>query len=151
MLKAIVSYSKKVPVPDADFSSQGFSLSLETEVTETDPTAIQARLHQTFELVKASVEQELAQSKGAPAQQQDHRPNQPNPSSQPPQRNNGGSEKASNKQIKFVTDLATQRGIALSEINADVQRKYGVGGLYDLTRKQASELLDELNGKRKAA
>jgi hypothetical protein len=148
MLKAIVSYSKKVPVPDADFSSQGFSLSLETEVTESDPAAIQARLHQTFELVKASVEQELAQSKGAPAQQQDHRPN---PSSQPLQRNNGGSEKASNKQIKFVTDLATQRGIALSEINADVQRKYGVGGLYDLTRKQASELLDELNGKRKAA
>lgn len=147
MLKAIVSYSKKVPVPDADFSSQGFSLSLETEVTETDPAAIQARLHQTFELVKASVEQELAQSKGAtaPPQQQDNRPSQQSP------RNNGGNEKASNKQIKFVTDLATQRGIALSEINADVQRKYGVGGLYDLTRKQASELLDELNGKRKAA
>jgi hypothetical protein len=146
MLKAIVSYSKKVPVPDADFSSQGFSLSLETEVPETDPAGIQTRLHQTFELVKASVEQELAQSKGAtaPAQQQDNRLNQQ------PQRNNGG-EKASNKQIKFVTDLANQRGIALSEINADVRRKFGVDGLYDLTRKQASELLDELNGKRKAA
>lgn len=144
MLKAIVSYSKKVPVPDADFSSQGFSLSLETEVTETDPTAIQARLHQTFELVKASVEQELIQAKGAPAQQQD-RPNQQ------PQRNNGGVEKASNKQIKFITDLANQRGIGLSDLNADVRQKYGVGGLYDLTRKQASELLDEMNGKRKAA
>jgi hypothetical protein len=147
MLKAIVSYSKKVPVPDADFSSQGFSLSLETEVPETDPAGIQTRLHQTFELVKASVEQELAQAKGtaAPAQQQDNRPNQ-----QPP-RNNGGGEKASNKQVKFITDLANQRGIALSEINADVRRKYGVDGLYDLTRKQASEVLDEMNGKRKAA
>ncbi len=147
MLKAIVSYSKKVPVPDSDYSSQGFSLSLETEVPETDPTAIQGRLHQTFEMVKAAVEQELAQAKGnpQPTQQPDSRPNQ-----QPP-RNNGSGEKASNKQIKFVTDLATQRGVSLSEINADVRRKYGVDGLYDLTRKQASELLDEMNGKRKAA
>ncbi len=145
MLKAIVSYSKKVPVPDADFSSQGFSLSLETEVTETDPVAIQARLHSTFELVKASVEQELIQAKGNGTQPLETRPNQP------AQRNNGGGEKASNKQIKFVTDLANQRGIALSEITADVRRKFGVDGLYDLTRKQASELLDELNGKRKAA
>ncbi len=148
MLKAIVSYSKKVPVPDSDYSSQGFSLSLETEVTETDPAGIQARLHQTFELVKASVEQELAQAKGTaqPAQHQDTRPSQP-----PPQRNNATGEKASNKQIKFLTDLANQRGIALSEINADVRRRYGVDGLYDLTRKQASEVLDEMNGKRKAA
>jgi hypothetical protein len=147
MLKAIVSYSKKVPVPDSDYSSQGFSLSLETEVPETDSAGIQARLHQTFELVKASVEQELAQAKGAtqPVQQQDNRPNQQ------PRQNNGASEKASNKQIKFITDLANQRGIALSEINADVRRKFGVDGLYDLSRKQASEVLDELNGKRKAA
>jgi hypothetical protein len=148
MLKAIVSYSKKVPVPDSDYSSQGFSLSLETEVPETEPVAIQARLHQTFEMVKAAVEQELAQAKGAtqPVQQQDNRSGQP-----PPQRSNAIQDKASNKQIKFITDLANQRGIALSEINADVRRRYGVDGLYDLTRKQASEVLDELNGKRKAA
>ncbi len=148
MLKAIVSYSKKVPVPESDYSSQGFSLSLETEVPETDPAGIQARLHQTFELVKASVEQELAQAKGGttPAQHQDNRPSHPTT-----QRSNGVQDKASNKQIKFITDLANQRGIALSAINADVRQRYGVDGLYDLTRRQASEVLDELNGKRKAA
>ncbi len=147
MLKAIVSYSKKVPVPDSDYSSQGFSLSLETEVPETEPAAIRARISDTFLLVKEAVEKELAQAKGTPqpAQHQDTRP------SQPPQRSNAVQDKASNKQIKFITDLANQRGIALSEINADVRRRYGVDGLYDLTRKQASEVLDELNGKRKAA
>ncbi len=146
MLKAIVSYSKKVPVPESDYSSQGFSLSLETEVPETDAAGIQARLHQTFELVKASVEQELAQAKNG-----NHQPQPESRPSQPPQRSNAVADKASNKQIKFITDLANQRGIALSEINADVRRRYGVDGLYDLTRKQASEVLDELNGKRKAA
>ena len=144
MLKAIVSYSKKVPVPESDYSSQGFSLSLETEVPETEPGAIQARLHDTFELVKASVEQELAQAKGA-------HPPADTRSAQPPPRNTATGDKASNKQVKFITDLANQRGIALSEINADVRRRYGVDGLYDLTRKQASEVLDEMNGKRKAA
>ena len=146
MLKAIVSYSKKVPVPDSDYSSQGFSLSLETEVPETDPVAIQGRLHQTFEMVKASVEQELAQAKGNGASRQPD----PQPNSQP-SRPTGTVDKASNKQVKFITDLANQRGIALSAINADVRQRYGVDGLYDLTRKQASEVLDQLNGRRKAA
>jgi hypothetical protein len=146
MLKAIVSFNKKVPVPGSDFSSQGFSLSLEIEVPETEPGAIKGRLHDTFELVKASVEQELAQANG-----NGHAVKPAEASAQPPARNTVGGDKASNKQIKYLTDLATQKGIALSEINADVRRKYGVDGLYDLTRKQASELLDEMNGKRKAA
>ena len=51
MLKAIVSYSKKIPVPDSQYSSQGYSLSLETELPETDLAAIQTRLSETFDLV----------------------------------------------------------------------------------------------------
>ena len=137
MLKAIVSYSKKIPVPDSEYSSQGYSLSLETEIPESDPGAIQDRIHGTFELVKASVEQELVNGNARAGVQ-------PAPASGPVQ-------KASNKQIKFLTDLATQRRISVSDLNADIRRRFDVDGLYDLTKKQASELLDELNGKRKAA
>lgn len=139
MLKAIVSYSKKVPVPDAEYSSQGYSLSLETEISERDPALIQARLQETFELVKASVESEL-EKRQAPA-------STPTATKPEPAR----SEQASNKQIKFLTDLCGQKGIALSQLNQQIRQQYGVGGLYDLTRKQASELLDELNGKRRKA
>ena len=141
MLKAIVSYSKKIPVPDSEFSSQGYSLSLETEIPESDPSAIQSRLSQTFQLVKDQVEQELAHGNG-------------NGHGKPPERSapagRGPVEKASNTQVKFITDLAGQRGVALSDLNADVRKRFGVDGLYDLSRKQASALLDELNG-RKAA
>jgi len=145
MLKAIVSYSKKVPVDGQNFSSQGYSVSLETELPETQPAAIQAKLHETFDLVKSTVEQELANGSGHAA-----RPLQAQPpaGNQVPARASG--DKASNKQIKFITDLATQRGLSLSDINTDVSKRYGVAGLYDLNRKQASSLLDELNG-RKAA
>ncbi len=143
MLKAIVSYSKKIPVPDAEYSSQGYSLSLETEISAAEPEEIQAQLHDTFELVKASVEQELANGGGAQS-----RPRQP--SEDRFTRSKAGNGKASNKQIKFITDLATRQGLGLTELNAGIRRRFGVDGLYDLDRKQASAVLDELNG-RKAA
>lgn len=139
-LIATVSFSKKVPVPDSEYSSQGYSLSLQTEIPESDPEAIQARLSRTFQLVKDQVEHELANGNGHTAQP-----------AEPGGKPNAGTDKASNKQIKFITDLSTQRGISLSDLNADVQKRYGVAGLYDLSRKQASELLDAMNGKRKAA
>ena len=140
MLKAIVSYSKKIPVPDSEYSSQGYSLSLETEIPETDPAAIRARLHGTFELVKSSVEQELANGNGA-------HPGLGDPGSNnvplPPARKDG---KASNKQIKFITDIANREGIALSDLNGRIRERFGVDGLYDLDKKQASAVLDDLKG-----
>jgi hypothetical protein len=146
VLKAIVSYSKKIPVPDSDYSSQGYSLSLETEIPETDPAAIQAKLHQTFELVKTQVEAELANGNGknpglgAPVS---------NTVPMPPAPGNG---KASNAQIKFITDLAGRKGLSLSDINAGIRERFGVDGLYDLDKKQASSVLDELKDiKKKAA
>lgn len=144
MLKAIVSYSKKVPVDGKDFSSQGYSVSLETELPETQPAAIQAKLHETFDLVKTTVEQELANGNGTAA-----KPAQ-DTGTQPPQRP-ATADKASNKQIKFITDLSTQKGLSLSELNAEVKKRFGVDGLYDLTRKQASALLDEMNGRQRRA
>ncbi|MEI6166472.1 MAG: hypothetical protein WCS52_04700 [bacterium] len=138
MLKAIVSYAKKLPVPGAEYSSQGFSLSLETEISERDPALIQAKLHETFELVKNSVESELVKQSSLPTPTASMKP-APSP------------EKASNKQIKYLTDLAQQKNITLSDLNATIRKQCGVTGLYDLSRKQCSDLLDELNGKRKAA
>ena len=136
MLKAIVSYSKKIPVPDSEYSSQGFSLSLEAEIPDRDPASIQAKLHETFELVKNSVESELEKQSGP---------------SQTANKPSTKTEQASNAQIKYLTDLAQQKNIPLSDLNATVRQQYGVTGLYDLTRRQASELLDEMNGKRRKA
>ncbi|MCE9616530.1 MAG: hypothetical protein K8T26_19825 [Lentisphaerae bacterium] len=130
MLKAIVSYSKKVPA-EGQFSSQGYSLSLETEISENEPGKIQAKLHDTFDLVKQTVENELANGNG-----------QAKPVPAPAAGRQTG-EKASNKQVKYITDLAAGREISLSDLNAGIQKRYG-GGLYDLTKKQASEVVEEL-------
>ena len=139
MLKAIVSYSKKIPVPDSEYSSQGFSLSLEAEIPDRDPQQIQAKLHETFELVKNSVEQEL--QKNCPTAQAPA-----TPAMEPAK-----SDKASNAQIKFLTDLCGQKGIPLAQLNQKLRQQYGVGGLYDLTKQQCSDVLNELGVKRRKA
>jgi len=148
VLKACVSYSKKVPVDGQDYSSQGYSLTLETEIPESDPGAIQARLHSTFDLVKSTVEQELANGNGRQADAPV--PQQPQPTvvkGKAP-----AADRASNKQIKFLTDLWTQGGGTVADLNARIRSQFQLGGLYELSRKQASSLLDELQGEfRKAA
>jgi len=144
MLKAIVSYSKKIPVPDSEYSSQGYSLSLETEIPETDPGSIQKRLSETFRLVKAQVESELAN--GAAAGQK--------PAGQAvgtPPVNGRANDKASNKQIKFITDLANRQGVSVSDLNGRIRERFSVDGLYDLDKKQASAVVDQLKGVEKKA
>ena len=148
MLKAIVNYSKKVPA-ETEYSSQGYSLSLETEIAAGDPASIQAQIHSAFLLVKASVEQELANG-GVPA-------NVPATASPATAADNRSAErierrrardrierKASN-QIGYINSLVSQKGVALSELTADIRRRFNVEGLYDLTAKQASAVIDELS------
>jgi len=139
MLKAIVSYSKKIPA-EGQFSSQGYSLSLEAEIAESDTQTIQAKLHQTFELVKASVETELANGKVlkvinpvAPVETS---------ASVPREATNPG--KASNKQVKYICDLARERGISLAELNAKTKERYGAQTIYDLGKGDASKLVESL-------
>ena len=141
-LIANVSFSKKIPVEGEQFSSQGYSLTLQTEIAETDPAAIRARLHETFELVRTQVEHELANGNGHTGE----------PKTGAPDRRPNAPAKASNKQIKYVTDLWTQGGGSVSDLNARIREQFGCDGLYDLDRKQASQLLDELKQEtRKAA
>ena len=144
-LVADVTFSKKVP-GDTQFSSQGFSLTLRTEIVESEPAAIQARLHETFALVKSQVEAELANGNGKPTQEMHDRRRDPGGTSP------NSPAKASNRQIKYLTDLWTQGGGQISDLNARIKDEFGVPGLYELDRKQASSLLDQLKREcRKAA
>jgi len=97
------------------------------------PEDIKTRIHDTFLMVRQSVEEELA----GKAQNGNAKPNVNG-------NGNGHIAKASNKQVKFITDLAGQKNIPPSELNAEIKKRFNVDGLYDLSSKQASELLDTL-------
>ena len=52
--------------------------------------------------------------------------------------------KASNKQVKYLLDLAKGKGLTLTALNARVQERFKAETIYDLARKDASKLVDEL-------
>ncbi len=158
MLKLNASYSKKVPA-DTEYSSQSFHASVEVELPDgLTQEQLNAKIHETFDLVRASVEAEL-NGNSAPQQPallpQENAANAPqmNPPAQSQQNKNGYGKKngttsdapASPKQIKFLLDLARQFGINPEQIKA----KYNVTSLEDMTKVQCSRAIDELN--RKAA
>ena len=140
MLKAILSFSKKVPVPGQKFSSQSYHLSLESELPDgMTKQEIHERLHQTFELVKQSVESELNGGSHRAA------PDSPSPT-------DGIEAPASPRQIKFITDLCGQLKLSMTELAEHIRKRFNVdGGVYALTRKQATRLISELKTQAKAA
>ena len=52
--------------------------------------------------------------------------------------------KASNRQIKYILDLAKSQNLGLSDVNARCKEQFGIGSVYALDRKSASQFVDEL-------
>ena len=136
MLKLNASYSKKVPTSE-QFSSQSYHCSVEVELSDAaTPEQLQAKIAQTFALVRDAVEAELH---GKPATKPEPAPQAAKPESTKPD-----AAKASNKQVSYLLSLARTQGLTLSALNARVKDKYGAETVYDLTRRDASKFVDEL-------
>lgn len=137
MLKLNAAFNKKIPVAGEQFSSQSFHCAIEVELSDAaTPEQLQAKIHDTFALVRDAVESELH---GKPAAKSE--PAAQTAKGEPAKPDNA---KASNKQVKFILDLANGKGLKLSALNARVQDRFKVESVYELTRKDASKLVDEL-------
>ncbi len=165
MLKLTSSFSKKVPVVGSDYSSQSYHATVEVELPSGLTTEqIQARIHETFELVRTSVEAELnGNAKSATVSQPSQTnaesvhpaipplssaPTQPAKPAQPTQPRQASANAASFKQISFLKELALRKNVSKDELLAEVQNLYGVTTLDGLTRQQASKLIERLGAAR---
>jgi len=141
MLKLNASYSKKVPA-ETEFSSKSFHASLEVELSDAiTPEGIKAKIHETFELVRSSVESEI---NSVPAQQRQAPPvnNQAPAQSRPFRGNPANSDApASDKQFKLLFDLGNRAGVRINDL---VRERFNVGGYGQLSKGQCSQLIDEL-------
>ena len=153
MLKLNASYSKKVPA-EGEYSSQSYHASIEVELPDgLTQDQLQGRIHETFAMVRDSVEAELhgngtANPEGsAPRNQQNQsRQGYRSGTSNYGNKNKGQNQEdaaASPKQIKYLLDLARNNGVTPQQILT----RFKVNALEELTRNQCSLAIDEFNGK----
>ena len=146
MLKLNASYSKKVPA-DGEFTSQSYHAAIEVELPDgLSAEQLNGKIHETFALVRNSVEAELhGQTSAVTAAVVPTPPQGGNTGNYSHSRKNGGSSDApaSPKQIKFLLDLARNCGITPEQIKA----RFGVAVLEALTKSQCSRAIDEFSGK----
>ncbi len=146
MLKLNASYSKKV-WGEVDGRSEGFHASIESELSDGLTTEqIQGKIHDTFELVRTSVENEI----------NGHGSNAQNPNANPPAgnqnqnrnsrpfkngRSGGNGQPASDKQKKLLFDLGNRTGVRINDL---VRDRFNLSNHSELTKSQCSNLIDEL-------
>ena len=150
MLKLNASYSKKVPA-EGEYSSQSYHASIEVELPDgLTQDQLNDKIHETFAMVRDSVEAELHENK--PAEHEVSAPrNQQNQSRQGYRsgasnygKNKGQSQEdaaASPKQIKYLLDLARTHNVTPQQILT----RFKVNAFEELTRNQCSLAIDEFN------
>ncbi len=148
MIKLNASYSKKVPA-EQEYSSKSFMACVEVELpTGASARELQDKIHDTFELVKQSVESEISGQTGQRSSGPEERPQ--GRQQRPRQRQPDG--KASNKQISYLLDLAKSRGVMPRDLDADIRERYAYAEtVYDLSRADCSFMIDHVQRQKAAA
>ena len=131
MLKLNASYSKKIPA-EGEYTSQSYHASIEVELPDgLTQDQLQSRIHETFAMVRESVEAEL----------HGNTVNQQGGNGAANTINNGqqGITPASPKQINYLLTLASRRGITPAQIAA----QNNVANINQLSKKQCSALIEQ--------
>jgi hypothetical protein len=148
MLKLTASYGKKLPVEGLDYSSHNYHASVEVELPDgLDRAELNRRIHDTFALVRESVDAELhAETRPMPATgpitPQPQCPNSNPNQFQPQHRRN--AQPASAKQLNYLRDIAVRRGMSVEELDQLASTQFGAETIARLSRDQASRLIDWL-------
>ena len=142
MLKLNASYSKKVPA-EGEYTSQSYHASIEVELPDgLNSEQLNSKIHETFALVRNSVEAELHGATPAvtvtttPAALQNGNTGNYNHG------RNGNSSNdvpASPKQINYLLTLASRRGITPQQIAV----QNNVANINQLSKKQCSALIEQ--------
>jgi hypothetical protein len=133
MIKLNASFSKKVPA-EQDYSSKSFMACVEVELpTGATPQELQQKIHETFDLVKRSVEDELADQTTQPG---------------PEAGRLTGAFSALHPCLQQADSVHPGSGkskeMTLAALNAESTRLYGVESIYNLSKPDASKFVDVL-------
>ncbi len=143
MVKLSASISKKLPVPDVEFSSRSCSAAIEAELPSgTKSAEVRARLKQLYALLELAVDEQLNSPRQIPRQGRDAQPGT----------NNGSAtgRRASDAQIKAIRAIAHDRGLSDSRLHSLMQTEFDACHIEELSIRQASSLITILKHDGKA-
>jgi hypothetical protein len=163
MIKLSASVSRKVPVPNLEYSSQSFHGGVEVEISDgASDQEIRDRLSHLYGLLEGTVETEIAKAEARAAQPvqppsppkpgwngQNQAQAQPkaNGTGQPqPKANANGSGRATQAQIKAIFAIAKAGGMSRDDLLARIAKEFGVPNPDSLSIGQASTLIQAMKG-----
>lgn len=159
MIRLSASLSRKLPVPDIEFSSQSVSAGLEVEVSDSaDGEEIAGKLKGMYALLDRSITQQIGTTAPVPAVPA---PRRSFLSEGDGNGSNGGGKNgnghggngngngrrnghASPAQVKACWAIAKDRGLSRDELAQLLQAEYNVEKPDDLSVKDASDLIGKL-------
>ena len=151
MIKLSANVSKKVPVPDVEFSSQSYSAGMEVELSSgTSKEEVEQKLRALYALLEESINQQIRDrkenSKGGNSPKADAKQGQKN---YPKGNNSNTSRRATKAQLRAIHAIAKDQGYPDEELKSLVSETCGVDSTSALSIGQASALIDTLknNGK----
>ena len=151
MLKISAHVSKKVPLPNRQYSSQQFGASLEMEVSDSQSADdVQERLRRLYAIISRSIDEQITSAGTHSGGQAAAKPD-PTPPSHPaaPAANGNGKRivPATEAQQRAIHALTKSLGMSVT----DALSAYGVSDPSSLSVRTASELIDKLKAKQGAA
>ncbi len=134
MLKLNASFSKKVPA-EVEFSSKSYHAAIEVELPDgLTQQQLQSKIHDTFELVKESVEAEINGTT-----QNNNKDSTIPYQNKKESGNKNNNSYATPKQLKYLADLANKKNINLFAYIRD----YGLNKIEQLSFEQCSQLINK--------
>lgn len=162
MVKVNVGLSRKL---SQDFNSTGFSLNLEGEICVglDDPETMIEKVKEFYDLAEEALNQQIERYQGESAigsrDGQQRTPSNGHSKAPPTAEssNNGASshggngqvpngDVATNKQVQYLLNLGKRQGLTPSQLEDRIEGllKKRVG-VYDLTKREAGDVIDSLN------
>ena len=163
MLRVNVGRSRKL---SKDYNSTGFSVNLDGEVSAptSDAEAVLVQVRELFDLAEEALDQQVGRAQGdtaiAERDAESSTPSTERANGQTRPESNGHSARtsaengngraddiATNKQINYLLSIGKRQRLSTIQLEQKINEVLGRAiGLYDLTKRDAAQVIDELTG-----
>ena len=147
MIKLSAGVSKKMPIPNVEFSSQSYSAGMEIEVSSgTSQEELKQKLRTLYGLLEASIDEQIGQQQMGEQKPKNNKSPaaMPKVNTAPTNTNTHKGRAATKAQVRAIHAIAEDQGYTEEGVKELLSATYGVETSSGLSIGQASSLIDAL-------